>query len=458
MVKTYILRFLNIFFLVLFGVALFVFLKADKAFDADKIIQNSALKEKKFKGLPVEIMTQNGVKIWLSEEHSAPLVALSFYFDKAGFAFDEENKQGLSTFVSSILLHGAGAFDEEMFQNLLDTNAIEMKFSASDEIMEGSMIFPKENIETATDMLNAVLTSPHMDEKDMEVIKRQQTAAIEMQNENPESVLRNEFKLRFFNNHPKGRLPLGVKEDIEGFSRQDLEDFVKTNFRTDNLTVAIAGDITPDEAKNFVSEIFKGLPDTGLQKELSELEANYDMKEDNIKRDIPQVISLFVAKGVKRSDEDFYPLYMVNEIFGGNGLSSRLNVRAREKEGLTYGAYTYLNAEKDAPRIVGTFSVSKENYEKMKAVLFDEWRKMARYGVQKEEFERVKNNMLTSFNLRFASLAGISKQLLYMQKENLGIDFLQKRNEYVLNTSFDAVNAAAQKYFADSPSILTIGN
>lgn len=458
MIKKGILTGLNLFFIALFCLALFVFFSARPAWNIEEVVRDSALKEKKFGGKVAEITSDNGVKAWFMEEHDAPLVALSFYFDNAGYAFDDDDKQGLASFVSYMLPRRAGDFDEHGFQTLLETNAVKIRFDVADDIFEGALTFPKANVGKAADVLKLILTKPNTDEKNMEVVKRQQIAMIEMQNERPENVLRNEFRKRFFANHPKGRLAIGVKENVADFSKKDLLSFVLKNFGKDNLTVALVGDMTQDEAKRFLDDVFANLPNNGSHEIQAPVEAQYRMKEDNIERDIPQVISLFVAKGVVRSDADFYPLYIANEIFGGSGLSSRLNKRAREKEGLTYGAYTYLNTDKDAPRLMGTFSASYDNYEKMRSILLEEWQKMARKGVKKEEFESIRNNMLKSFNLRFDSLENISKQLLYMQKEHLEIDFLQKRNEYVSKTSFDVVNQAAKKYFANEPSILTIGH
>lgn len=55
--------------------------------------------------------------------------------------------------------------------------------------------------------------------------------------------------------------------------------------------------------------------------------------------------------------------------------------------------------------------------------------------------------MTASYNLRFASLPDIAATLVAMQKENLGRDFLQKRNDYVNAVTLDDVNTAAAKYF-----------
>jgi len=458
MTKRIALIVLNICFIGIFVLALLTFTKQKSTFDDEKIISQSVFKEKTFAAAPFEIDVDGGIKAWMMEEKSVPLVALDFYFDKAGYAFDDENKKGLAVFAASVLTKRAGDMDDETFQNLLEENAIDLKVNALEDIFEISLTAPKQNLETAANLLKAVLTMPNTNGNDVLVAKNKQLTAIDMQGENPEIVLGNQFKKKLFGTHPKARVSIGDKESVASFEPADISAFVKKHFKKNNLKIALVGDISKEEATAFLQKLFEELPASDEIKDLPPVLPNYDGQEENINRDIPQVISLFAALGTPRLSDDFYPLYIANEIFGGSGLSSRLNVRAREKEGLTYGAYTYLDSDEDAPRLVGTFASAKENYEKMRFILLDEWQKMATEGVTKEEVNTIKNSMLSAFNLRFASLSSVAKQLLYMQKENLGIDFFQKRNEYVAKVTFEAVNAAAKKYFANKPLILTIGN
>ena len=458
MTKKIALIVLNVCFIGIFILALLTFTKQKSTFDDEKIVSQSVFKAKTFAAAPFEIDVDGGIKAWMMEEKSVPLVALDFYFDKAGYAFDDENKKGLAVFAASVLIKRAGDMDDETFQNLLEENAIDLKVNALEDIFEISLTAPKQNLETAANLLKAVLTMPNTNGNDVLVAKNKQLTAIDMQSENPEIVLGNQFKKKLFGTHPKARVSIGNKESVASFEPADISAFVKKHFKKNNLKIALAGDISKEQGTVFLRNLFAELPTGDEEKDLPPVLPNYDGSEENIERDIPQVISFFAALGTPRLSNDFYPLYIANEIFGGSGLSSRLNVRAREKEGLTYGAYTYLDSDEDAPRLVGTFASAKENYEKMRFILLDEWQKMATEGVTKEEVNTIKNSMLSAFNLRFASLSSVAKQLLYMQKENLGIDFFQKRNEYVAKVTFEAVNAAAKKYFANKPLILTIGN
>ena len=68
-------------------------------------------------------------------------------------------------------------------------------------------------------------------------------------------------------------------------------------------------------------------------------------------------------------------------------------------------------------------------------------------GFTEEELRAAKDYLTASYNLRFASIAGISDMLAYMQKYDLGLDFLQKRNGYVEGVTAEQLNRAAKQYF-----------
>ena len=83
---------------------------------------------------------------------------------------------------------------------------------------------------------------------------------------------------------------------------------------------------------------------------------------------------------------------------------------------------------------------------------------MGQEGISPQELKSAKNYLIFSYNLRFSDISTIAEILAYMQKENLGKDFLKKRNSYVKNVTLEQVNIAAKKYFApQAPIIINYG-
>ena len=453
--KTKIWIVFNFVFLALFCYALWTFFQASQSFDEQKIIENSHLKEKTFQKKVEEITSLSGLKAYFMEEQDTPIASVSFYFDKAGYIYA---KEGLATLTSEVLLNGAGKYPDEEFHDLLELHGILLSLNTSDDTFNGEISFPAQYAKLAASILRSVLTEPLLQEEYIKIAQNQMITALQMQDENPQKVLSKAFKKEFFASHPKSRDALGSITSVNELSKQDIQDFISSYFSKNNLKIAMAGNLSLNEAKDFIDEAFGVLPDEQKVKEdIKPLKADYHFKDKHITRSMPQIITLSVSRGVRRLSDDFYPLYMANEIFGGSGLTSRLNVVSREKEGLTYGAYTYLDTDIDAPRLMGQFSTSMQNQNLMYEVFLKELNKMAEGTIQKEELDQVKENMLTSFHLRFTSTQAISDMLLYMQKENLGIDFLQKRNDYIKNVTLEDVNRVSKKYFKTKPSFITIG-
>ena len=159
---------------------------------------------------------------------------------------------------------------------------------------------------------------------------------------------------------------------------------------------------------------------------------------------------MFVGRGVKISDADFYPLKVALEIFSGGGLSSRLQKIAREKNGLTYGVYGGLANYDKADLIIGSFSTTPPNADQLKNIISDEWQKFGKLSVSEDELAKAKDYLIASEPLRYADIKNLSATMLYMQKQNLGLDFLQKRNTYIQGVKLEDINKIAKKYFTKS--------
>ena len=86
-----------------------------KRIDADKILAQSTLKDKTFSNRVQEIKA-GGLRAWLMEEHSVPIVSIDFKFTGAGSAQEDEDKQGLTDLLETLLLDGAGKYDAESFK------------------------------------------------------------------------------------------------------------------------------------------------------------------------------------------------------------------------------------------------------------------------------------------------------------------------------------------------------
>lgn len=429
----------------------------NQGIDFDAIVKKSELKEKKFEKMPQEIITAQGIKYWFIEDTQIELISLSFSFDKAGFAYDTDEKQGVSLIAAQMLDGGTEKYNYHDYHDLLDLNGIAIGFDADKDYFNGYMTTPSYNKKQAFEILRQVLFEPRLEETFLKTLQNQFAVSVKTQRETPQSELGIKFKQNIYGNHPYARTVETMANSVLKLNTDDVKMFLDNNLSKENLIISVAGNITAGEASQFVDEVFAQFTQTDTKSDLQAPELNLAPKTTLIKRETAQVISSFALKGVKRLDADFYPLYIANHIFGGSGLTSRLSLETREKEGLTYGVYTYLVTDERTPLILGGFSCVPENYEQMKTLILQQMRLFAEKGISKKELSAAKDYLLASYNLRFKSTLELSNMLNQMQKSKLGLDFLQKRNDYVRNVTLKQVNEAVAKYFNNLPNEVVIG-
>lgn len=417
-------------------------------FNPQHILDNSILKEKTFETNVIEIKSpKKGIKAYFFEDNSNPIISINFLFKNAGLASDSDNEVGISNLVASLLMDGAGDLDAQQFKEELEKKAIGLSFSADLDDFTGALITTADNQQEAYDLLKMVLISPRFDVEDITRSKEQMLIALKQQSEHPASVLGLEFAREIYQKHPYARNPVGNSKDIINISQKQLQDFVQNHFTINNLVVGVAGDVSEEKAGIIIDEVFGSLPENGRMSFVRNAEVKFDGREKNINLKSPQTISVFTNRGLARNDKDFYPLYIANHIFGGSGLGSRLSLVARENEGLTYSIYSYMSLMDKSSLIRGSFSSTPENYDRVQEIIKSEWRKMGKKGVSEKELDEAKNYLISSYNLRFAAISDISNMLVYMQKDNLGLDFLKKRNDYVREVSRENVNKVAKDIF-----------
>lgn len=430
------------------------------SFDADKIIENSQLGKRSF-STPVEevVSPKYRLKAYLLEDKSNPIISISFLFANAGARTEQEGQYGMAKVAADLMTEGAGEWDSQQFKEMLENYAISIRFAADGDDMSGQLLTTKEFAPIAFNMLKASLLSPRIEQRYLNRTKAQVLAALKRQQENPEQQLSLIANKDLFAPHPYGRNPLGDAKDVNNFSPVQVRTFIRTNLGKSNLIVGIAGDIDATEAGQILDDVFGQLPEQGAADNVSEAALRLDGKESLHPADIAQNIAFIAAQGTKRNAEDFYPLYIANYVLGGSGLTSRLNQIAREQQGLTYGIYTGLSNADKAEMIVGGFSATAQNFGTVIDIFKKEWKNIGINGISQKELDEAKNYLISSYNLRFADIINISNMLAYMQKENLGIDFLQKRNQYISEVTLKQVNQAAAHYFTlDNLKIYGLGN
>jgi zinc protease len=401
-----------------------------------------------------EIVSPKGVRAWLVENHSIPLIAMAFSFEP-GASADPAGKEGLAYFLSAMIDEGAGDLDSEAFMVKRDALGMKMSFEAGRDEFAGSFQTLSKNRDAAFAHLTLALASPRFDAAPVARIRSQLLVGVQQNLEDPERIASNAWMKTVFKGHAYGRDSEGSAASINSITADDLRALHKRLFSRQGLTVAVVGDIDAEALKRALDGAFGGLPDTPVVAAGVPPPAPEGPSLSVISRDIPQSIIMFGAKGIRRSDPDFVPAYVASHILGGGGFGSRLTDEVRVKRGLTYGIGYGLAPLDQAGLVLGSVGTRNEKAGEVLAVVKETLKTYADEGPTAKELDEAKTFLTGSYALRFDSNTKIASQLLGLQQENLGIDYVNKRNGLIEAVTLGQAKSQAKRLL-DSANLTVV--
>ena len=402
-----------------------------------------------------KVVSPKGIEAWLVEDHTLPLIALQFGFP-GGTSQDIAGKEGVAYFVSGMMDEGAGDIESEAFQERLESLAIDFSFDAGRDAFSGGIKTLTKNRDEAFRLLNLALTAPRMDADAVDRVREQITSSIKMDNEDPEKIASTAWFKRVFDGHPYANPPKGTVESVQSITSQHLKDYVRAMFARERLNVAVVGDINAEELSKALDTVFGDLPEKAQLRSVPEAEWRAQPSSQVIPLSVPQSVVTFGHSGPKRKDPDFTAAYILNYIIGGGGFSSTLMQEVREKRGLAYSVYTYLYPLDRAGILLGGVATKNEAVSQSITVIKDELGRMATNGPTPEELDNAKRYLTGSYALRFDSSVKIANTLLWLQIEDLGIDYIAKRNAMVEAVSMDDIKRVAATLIQPGNLIITV--
>ncbi len=389
------------------------------------------------------------------EDHSRPILSLQFAF-AGGTVQDPEGKPGVATFAAGMLDEGAGNLDSEAFQNRLEDLAAKMTISASYDHITGSFQTLTENRDESFKLLRMALTAPHFAEKDVERIREQLVATLRVDEKDPDKVASLEWFKLAFGSHPYARPANGTLESVAAITPDDLRAYAKRIFARDNLKVAVVGDIDAASLGDLLDKVFGDLPAKADLKPVQDFAWRNELKQRIVLMPNPQSVVQFGFQGLKRRDPDFIPAYILNYVVGGGGFSSKLMQEVREKRGLAYSVQTYLYPLDHVGIFAGGVATENKSVGQSLDLIKAELERAAKDGLTEEELRTAKDYLIGSFPLRFDTSGKIAGQLLAIQLDDLGIDYIDRRNSEIEAVTVDSIKRVAKRLMEPKNLIVTV--
>ena len=404
---------------------------------------------------PNEIKTDKGIKFWFVEDNSIPIISVNFSFSGGAF-FDEDGKEGTSSFIASLLDEGAGNLSSIQFQNTMDEIGMKLSFASSRDSFQGSFQIISENKEQGFKLLKSVLTNPLLDDKDIEKIRNQILSGLKLKEIDVNNLASKEFHQVFFSSHSFGRNVEGTVSSINNISKNDLRNYIKKFLSISNLVIGVSGNVKSNEINNLIDDAFGHFVLKNQNLPVIPTKNNFPSGIQIEKKSFSQAAVLFGHKGLKRNDKNFFAARIVNYVLGGGGFQSRMYKNVREKRGLVYSIYSYLVPYKNNDILLGGFQTKNETVYEAISLVKDEWEKISSVGITQKEFEEAKTYYKGSFSRNLTSTSSISSLLKVVQEYGLPKSYFKNRNKIIDSLTLKEVNIVAKNLFKKEDLFFTI--
>ncbi|WP_149538742.1 M16 family metallopeptidase [Siccirubricoccus phaeus] len=393
--------------------------------------------------LPIQLVAAGGLTAWLVEDHSVPVVSLSWSW-AGGASLDPEGEEGAAAMAGALLTEGAGPLPATQFADALRDDAINLGFSTGRDAFEGSLRSLTEALPRALRLARLAMAEPRLDEEAVGRVRARGIANARRSLETPRGQANRAFWAAAFPGHPVGRPATGTAESLAALRPEAIRAALARQVRREGLLLAVAGDITAPQLAALLPELFGGLP-AGEPPAVPPLPEFHAFGQQVVPVASPQSAVIFGQAGLAAEDPDWETLQVVLRILSGGGFASRLMQAVREQRGLAYGISGGLEVLFRRGIIIGGVATENARVAETLAVTREEWARMASEGPTEAELADAVAYLTGSLPLAFTDSRRIADTLLGMRQNGRPPDWLAARPARLRALGRERLAAVAQR-------------
>ena len=409
---------------------------------------------------PTEATLSNGIRVFLMEDHTLPLVQGVAYVN-APALLEPDDRVGLASMTAALLREGgAGGRSPEEIDLTLETLAASVEASTAGDLLAAvGFDTLSENLDEVLPIWRDVLMSPDFDEERLEVRRQRTLEAIRRVVDDPVQLAVQEFFARVAAGHPSGRY--ATEETVSAIAREDLVDFYESWYGPSVTTVAITGDFEVDEMIQRLEETLGSWEQEVAERPaFPELDPTPEPTIYLAEKDIAQSVILVGHPAVVTYTPTYNDLAVANHILGAGGFTSRLFDEIRSRQGLAYSTGSQLTEGLAYPGTFFAFAITRgDATAQTLELMLHEIEEVADEGVTEEEVARSQQTLLNQSLFRFTSPAAVNERAARVALLDLEPGYYERYLENLQDITVEEVNeAAAAELHPDQAVVLVVGD
>ena len=405
-----------------------------------------------------ETTLANGLGLVVVEDKRLPLTSFRLAF-RSGDANDPPELPGLSDMMTHLLTEGTATRTSRQIAEEVERLGATLTVGSGSDFTTVAASSLSLYADEVLELLAEVTLSPSFPQNEIDLARENTKQLLIQQRAQPNFLASERLAQVMFGEHPYARVS-PTPESLDALTRDDFLRFRTSTFIPNNAVMIVAGDVERDSIVARVEQLLgKWKPGTVPDLNFPPLPKRVARTAYLVDRPGSAQSNIVIAnQGITRTSPDYFPMLLMHTVLGANA-SSRLFMNLREHKGYTYGAYSNLDARRQA----GTFRATAEVRTPVTGAslheFFTELERIRNEVVSDEEIRNAKSYLSGVFPIRIETQDGLIDQLVSIRMYDLPNDYLLTYRERINAVSTADIQRVAQNYVTpDRAAVVIVGD
>jgi len=359
----------------------------------------------------------NGIR--LLQVPSASTISHACIIINSGSRDEKDRQSGLAHFIEHLIFKRTEKRNTNQILNRLESVGADLNAYTTKEYTCIHASFLNPYLDRTLELFTDIVFHSTFPEEEMEKEKGVILDEIASYQDQPEEAIYDDFEDLLFAQHPMGRNILGTVESVSALERSDILQFIADNYHTDKIVVAVIGNYSLAQVVRVGTKHYSDIPANGHQSTRIAPEKLPLFTTSQIKP-IAQAHTVLGVQAYSLHDPLKTGLLLLNNHFGGTGMSSVLNLQIREKYGIAYTIESGYSPLTDTGIFTLYFGTDIEKVERALQLIFKEFRKLREQPMTEIQLQKAKNKFIGQIALgeenRIGLIISMAKSLLEYDK------------------------------------------
>jgi predicted Zn-dependent peptidase len=383
----------------------------------------------------------NGIR--LIHYHIPGLVAHCGLIINTGSRDETDPEHGMAHFIEHMLFKGTKKRKAYHVLSRLEDVGGELNAYTTKEETAIHASFLKEDYERAIELIADIAFNSAFPEKEIEKEKDVVIEEINSYLDNPSELIFDDFEELIFSDQPIGRNILGTPESVKSFSQEMISNFIAKNYTTNQMVFCSVGNISNEKILKLFRTNFENIA-SNKQAEKTARSWVYKPASVTKKMDTYQNHCIMGNLAYDLKDNRRMGMFLLNNILGGQGLNSRLNLSLREKHGFAYNVESSYNPYCDTGVFSIYFGTDSQYLNKSIAIAMTELNRLRTSRLGTIQLSKAKNQikgyLARGYENHESLMLSLGKSLLIFNKIDTIEDLCRKIDAVTASELLETAN------------------